>query len=106
MQRAHTMSLSVGELRADARQAVAHADRSGDAFQRTSKRTTAADALHQAGRRSEAGALFAEAERMQKDRQPQFDLLYSVPPSTELGRQEAAWWESARTRAPAVPTLS
>ena len=37
----------------------------------------AADALHQSGRRAEAGALFAEAERMQKERQPEFDLLYS-----------------------------
>lgn len=34
---------------ADARQAITHADHSGDAFQRMSKRTTAADALHQSG---------------------------------------------------------
>ena len=27
------------------------------------------------------------------------------PPATELGRQEATWWESARTRAPAVPAV-
>ena len=39
---------------------------------------TAADALHQSGRRDEAGELFAEAERMQKERQPEFDLLYSL----------------------------
>jgi hypothetical protein len=41
-------------------------------------RTTAADALHQSGQRAEAGSLFAEAERMQKVRQPKFDLLYSL----------------------------
>jgi hypothetical protein len=42
------------------------------------KRTTAADALHQAGERAEAGALFAEAERMQAEDQPEFPLLYST----------------------------
>ena len=63
---------------ADARQSITHADQSGDAFQRMANRTTAADALHQSGRRAEAGELFAEAERMQKERQPEFDLLYSL----------------------------
>jgi len=63
---------------ADARQSITHADQSGDAFQRMGKRTTAADALHQSGQRAEAGTLFAEAERMQKEMQPHFDLLYSV----------------------------
>jgi tetratricopeptide (TPR) repeat protein len=36
-----------------------------------------ADALHQAGRLSEAEAAFGEAERMQKERQPELPLLYS-----------------------------
>ena len=67
---------------ADARAAVAYADRSGDTFQRMGIRTTAADVLHQSGDsaddRAEAGGLFAEAERMQKERQPQSPLLYSV----------------------------
>ncbi|MEI8383245.1 MAG: transposase [Planctomycetota bacterium] len=62
----------------DARQSITHADQSGDAFQRMVCRTTAADALHQSGQRAEAGTLFAEAERMQQERQPQFDLLYSL----------------------------
>lgn len=62
----------------DARQSMTHADQSGDAFQQISKRTTVADALHQSGQRAEAGTLFAEAERMQQDIQPQFDLLYSL----------------------------
>jgi len=64
---------------ADARQSITHADQSGDAFWRMVNRTAAADALHQSGRRAEAGALFAEAERMQKEDQPEFDLLYSLP---------------------------
>jgi hypothetical protein len=63
---------------ADARQSIAHADKSGDAFQPMVSRGTAANALHQSGGHAEAGTLFAEAERMQKEEQPQFDLLYSV----------------------------
>lgn len=62
---------------ADARQSITHADRNGDAFWRMGSRTTAADAFHQSGARAEAGTLFAEAERMQKERQPQFDMLYA-----------------------------
>jgi tetratricopeptide (TPR) repeat protein len=63
---------------ADARRAVELADRSGDAFVKMGFRTTAADALHQAGERAEAKGLFAEAERMQAERQPEFPLLYSL----------------------------
>ncbi|MEQ1511863.1 MAG: SEFIR domain-containing protein [Lysobacteraceae bacterium] len=62
----------------DARQSITHADQSGDAFELMSNRTTAADALYQSGQRMEAGILFAEAERLQQDRQPEFDLLYSL----------------------------
>ena len=61
-----------------AKQSVEFADRSGDAFQRMSKRTTLADVLHQAGRPAEAEALFQEAEEMQKKDQPEFPLLYSL----------------------------
>jgi tetratricopeptide (TPR) repeat protein len=43
-----------------------------------SKRTTLADALHQAGRLDEAEDLFREAEAMQEEGQPQFPLLYSL----------------------------
>jgi hypothetical protein len=63
---------------ADAHQSIIFADRSGDVFPRMGNRTTSADALHQSGSRVEAGALFAEAERMQKEMQPEFDLLYSL----------------------------
>ncbi len=61
-----------------ARQSVDFADRSGDDFQKESKRTTLADALHQAGDLEEAERLFREAEAMQKERQPQYPCLYSL----------------------------
>ncbi|MCB1826631.1 hypothetical protein [Accumulibacter sp.] len=75
------LELTLGEVAgavADGAQSVTHADRSGDEFQRMSKRTTHADALHQAGRWAEAAALFREAERMQAERQPDYPLLYSL----------------------------
>lgn len=68
----------VGEAVADARRAIAFADRSGDAFQRMARRTAAADALHQSGERDEARRLFEQAEDMQREDQPEFDLLYSL----------------------------
>lgn len=75
------LELTLGRLPdavSDARQSITHADQSGDAGQRMSKRATAADALHQSGQRAAAGALFAEAEAMQQAMQPQFPLLYSL----------------------------
>ncbi len=62
---------------ANARRSITHADQSGEAFHRLTKRAVAADAFHHSGRRAEAGALFVEAEQMQKEMQPQFDILYS-----------------------------
>ena len=41
-------------------------------------RTTLAAALHAMGLRDEAAAQFEEAERMQKERQPDYPLLYSL----------------------------
>jgi hypothetical protein len=76
------LELTLGEVdRAvgDAEQSVTYADRTGDAFQRLSKRTTQADALHQAGRRDEAEARFREAEQIQTEYQPAYPLLYSLP---------------------------
>ncbi len=75
------LELTLGEVSAaiaDAEQSVTFADRSGDAYQRESKRTTHADALHQAGRRDEVQPLFAEAETMHAERQPQYPWLYSL----------------------------
>ena len=73
--------LSLGELRealTQARKSIELADASGDAFRRIGKRTTLAGALHAMGLREEAAALFEEAERLQKDWQPAYPLLYSV----------------------------
>ncbi|MDQ3580800.1 MAG: ATP-binding protein, partial [Pseudomonadota bacterium] len=72
-----TLAEVVGAVR-DAEHSVSHADRSGDAFQRYSKRTTHADALHQAGCRAEAEARFREAEEMQVESQPNYPLLSSL----------------------------
>jgi tetratricopeptide (TPR) repeat protein len=69
----------LGDAVADARRAIDLADRSGDLFQRMGKRTTAADALHQSGERDEARALFEQAEVLERERQPEFDLLCSLP---------------------------
>jgi tetratricopeptide (TPR) repeat protein len=68
----------LAEAVADARQSVIHADQSRDANWRMASRVKVADALHQSGRRAEAGGLFAEAERMQGENQPEFGLLYSL----------------------------
>ncbi|MBN8681983.1 MAG: tetratricopeptide repeat protein [Chitinophagales bacterium] len=72
--------LTLGALREAVdfgRQAVDFADRSGDSFQKESKRTTLADALHQSGQNAEAAQLFAEAEAMQRERRPEYRFLYS-----------------------------
>ena len=71
----------LGEAVASARRALAYADQSGDAFQRMARQATAADALHQRGApadRTEARALFEAAETLQREDQPEFDLLYSL----------------------------
>jgi tetratricopeptide (TPR) repeat protein len=73
--------LTIGETASAleyANKGVDLADRSGDALERMDKRTTLADALHQAGRQSEAESLFREAEKMQKDRQPEYPMMYSI----------------------------
>ncbi len=68
----------VAEAVRDFKQTVIYADLSGDAFQRSSKRASLANALSQAGGRAESEALFREAERMQAERRPNFPRLYSV----------------------------
>jgi hypothetical protein len=74
------LHLTLGNIRealTAARQSVDFADRSGDGFQRMSKRATLADTLHQSGDFAEATNLFAEAERLQMERQPEYPILYS-----------------------------
>jgi tetratricopeptide (TPR) repeat protein len=68
----------VEEAVTDARRSIEFADRSGDAFMRMVNRATAADALHQSGEREEARRLFEQAEALQREHQPEFDLLYSL----------------------------
>ncbi len=73
--------LLVGEIAAaipTAEQAVAHADRSADSFRMLCDRTTQADALHAGGDGGKAADLFADAERRQQKRQPEYPLLYSL----------------------------
>ncbi len=77
----YQVHLTLGDLKqasAFAQQGVELADRSDDVFWRMGTRTDLADALHQAGRRPEAEALFREAEELQKQRQPKYPLLYSL----------------------------
>lgn len=62
----------------DAALALMYAERSGDTFQRMSKRAAYADALNQAGLQTKAGQLFREAEVLQRERQPEYPLLYSM----------------------------
>jgi hypothetical protein len=76
------LELTLGRVAAavaDAGRAVDYADRSGDWAQRMTKRTTLADARHQAGDAAGALALFGEAEALQVERQPDYPLLYSLP---------------------------
>jgi tetratricopeptide (TPR) repeat protein len=75
------LTLTLGELPsalAYAQQSIAWADRSGDSFQRMASRPKLADALHQAGRLTEAAAAFREAETLQKEDDPAYPLLYSL----------------------------
>ncbi len=73
--------LTIGDVPqalAYAEQSVQLADRSGDADLQRAFRTSLADALHQAGRLAESEAAFHKADEMQKKRQPEFSLLYSL----------------------------
>ena len=75
------LRLTRGEVEAAVgygQRAVEYADRSGDGFQRLSKRTAQANGEHQAGRPKAAQKLFRKAERLQQARQPQHPLLYSL----------------------------
>lgn len=75
------LQLTLGDV-ADAQvsgeAAVAHADRSGDAFERMINPSTLADARHQAGDVAAAQQLFEEAEAIQAEIQPDYPRLYSV----------------------------
>lgn len=75
------LELELGKVAAalqNANQSMTHADRSGDADVRIISRATYAGALHHAGLRAEALKKFHETEQMQKQRQPDYPLLYSL----------------------------
>ena len=99
------LELTLGDVAGavgDAEQSVTYADRSENAFQRMGKRTTHADALHQAGRGDKAEARFREAEQLQAELEPDCPLLYSLPgfrycdlllteAEREAGKTEGEW---------------
>ena len=75
------MQLTLGEMDkaiALAEQSVEYGDLSGDPFWRMCGRITLAVALHYAGERARAEALFQEADRLQAERQPESPRLYAV----------------------------
>ena len=79
--------LALGNVRgavAAAHEAGDFAERAKDAFRRMAYRASHADALHQAGDLEGAAALFAEAERLQAEDQP--DLPRSTPAGLPLLR--------------------
>ena len=61
-----------------AEQSVELADQSGDEFMRKTTRARQADALYQAGRFTDAEAIFHEAEEIHKKNEPDTPFLYTV----------------------------
>ena len=73
--------LTLGEVSqavASARQSVDFADRSGDGFQKWSKRKDFGNALFQSGKLSEAEIVFREAEAMLKEDDPTQPILFGL----------------------------
>ena len=71
----------LGEIRtavASAKESTARADRAGGQFLNMFSRVTAAEALCGANDSQSAAGFFAEAERLQEERQPGYPLLYSL----------------------------
>jgi tetratricopeptide (TPR) repeat protein len=75
------LQVTLGDLSAavaTAERSVKWADESGDAFERLKQRSKLADAQQLQGESEAALDLFAQAELMQKERQSEYPLLYSV----------------------------
>jgi hypothetical protein len=75
------LDLTLGDVASAVRhaeQSVQYADRSEDASQIILRRTTHANALHQAGRAAESGERFSEAEALQGTQSPTVPLLASL----------------------------
>ena len=102
------LELTLGRVAAaveSAERAVEFADRSGAWDQRMKRRTTLADALHQAGERERALPLFQAAEAIQEQRQPEYPRLYSVQGFRYAalllaGAERGAWRAALKTSAP------
>jgi tetratricopeptide (TPR) repeat protein len=99
----------VSDAVSSAEQAVQHADRSRDDGQRIIQRTTLADALHQAGQRDDARALFREAEALQEELEPSSPQLYSLQGFRYCDllladTERAAWTATRQLRAAAART--
>jgi hypothetical protein len=62
----------------EAKRSVEFADLSGSGFDMITKRASYAHAQHTIGLREEAETMFLEAEARQRERQPEYPLLYSV----------------------------
>ncbi len=90
----------VADALSTAKKSVVLADRAGDEYQIAVNRTTLAHALHVASECEKATDLFADAERRQRESEPQYPLLYSLRGHQYcdllLSRREAA---TARDRA-------
>jgi len=74
--------LTIGDVMhalANAEQSVGFADKSEDEFIQMVNRTKVGDSQHQAGNLAKAQTAFNEAEEIQKKRQPEYPLLYSLP---------------------------
>jgi tetratricopeptide (TPR) repeat protein len=69
---------NVQEAVAEGWQSVDFGDRGGGWQRRVASRATLADALHQSGDFAAAAGLFAEAERLQVESEPDYPVLYSV----------------------------
>jgi len=99
------LELTLGEVAGavgDAEHSVTYADHSGDVFKRYDTRAAHADALHHAGHRAEAETRFREAEQIQQEGQPDYQLLYSLPGFRYCdlllaAPERAAWQEMLRS---------
>jgi Domain of unknown function (DUF4062) len=75
------LELTLGEVAGavqDAERSVTFADRAGNPFHRAARRALHADALHQAGRRTEAEVLFRKAEQIQAAAYPTYPVLFAL----------------------------
>ena len=113
------LELTRGEVSAavaTGQQSVTYADHTEDTFQRMSKRTTHADALHQAGQADDAQRLFEEAESLQAENEPTYPKLYSVQgfqycdlllsPAERVAWRSLTAWPTARASTDHLSTVA